>query len=879
MVVVSEAKRWVLVLLLLLGKCLTYERWGGRLRVGQGGFDPVFRLYATATPKASGTQGSSAPPPRESTDKNVGRGQGDARKKKTARFIHPQVFKMFQRAQYLMRNGDNVVAQKLLVRCLELNPFDSHSWLALARLEAKLGNYERAREIFSHSIARCPNNVHLLHAWGHLEQKHGDEAVARECWSKAMDLDPLNAYVCHALATLEQRHRNFERAKEVLQTVVKVKPTSALCVSLAELEQQMGFPEKAREVLRYGLAKCDSERSKVLLALAWLEEDSFGREKEAQQLMDEAMVVDGKNMRVFVAKASMELRMKKVEAARKTLRTAAQLEVESQDDGQHYTMWATLELEAGNVKEARRVLEEGSKRYPGDQFILQRWGALEMKYGAVSKARELFDRSVTIQPHAPTFVAWAILEDDEGRIAMQPTHRYNKFETVDDSDPDITDVPTLADPAIANLLAELTKNVERDKGEREGSRLQSSKSLLEPSSSKLFTSLGGHAILDTQLAVNISANEFAAAQLAKARQLLNIGMLVDPQHGPIYHAFGNMELRHGNITGAREVLMKGILNNSTDIESLYHAWGMLELKDNRRREAGEIFRRGIELGLRGNKEVDNGVSFLLHSLGMLEADNHRPEEAKKVFSTGVSLFPKHSQLLLGLAIAMMALGEHDAAREKFKAAVDADPYHAHAWQSWAIAEKQCGNLELAKILFRQGLKKVPHHGALWQAFGVLEMQQGNFDVARTLFSQSLQRCPGHAQSYQAWACLEVRMGNLIKAKALALEGIRRAPSHPALWTVAGLIEDKLGNHTKAKRLFETGIERFPGHGSLYKVLGEQYERQGAFLQAREVFHKGLSQDPYCAQVYHAAALLEARLGNLEVSVFNDFYDFTTLAPF
>ena len=33
----------------------------------------------------------------------------------------PQVFKMFQRAQYLMRNGDNVVAQRLLIRCLELN--------------------------------------------------------------------------------------------------------------------------------------------------------------------------------------------------------------------------------------------------------------------------------------------------------------------------------------------------------------------------------------------------------------------------------------------------------------------------------------------------------------------------------------------------------------------------------------------------------------------------------------------------------------------------------------------------------------------------------------------------------------------------------------
>lgn len=90
--------------------------------------------------------------------------------RKPQRFIHPQVFKMFHRAQFLIKNGDNAVAQRLLLRCLELNPFDSHSWLALARLEAKLGNIDRAREVFSESITRCPNNVHILHAWGHLEQ-------------------------------------------------------------------------------------------------------------------------------------------------------------------------------------------------------------------------------------------------------------------------------------------------------------------------------------------------------------------------------------------------------------------------------------------------------------------------------------------------------------------------------------------------------------------------------------------------------------------------------------------------------------------------------------------------------------------------------------
>lgn len=242
-----------------------------------------------------------------------------------------------------------------------------------------------------------------------------------------MDLDPLNAYVCHALSNLEKRIRNFDRARAVLEVVVKERPTSALCVSLAELERQLGSADRAREVLRHGLNKCDKERSKLLLALAWLEEDAFSNAAEARKLIEEAMKVDKNNVRVHVAKASMELRSGRINEARATLRQATALQSE---DGVHYTMWATLEIDSGNFREARVLLEEGSEKFPGDQFLLQRWGALESKFGSVKKARELFDRSIVIQPHAPTFVAWAILEEDQGILVSGSESRLDTNEMI-----------------------------------------------------------------------------------------------------------------------------------------------------------------------------------------------------------------------------------------------------------------------------------------------------------------------------------------------------------------------------------------------------------------------------------------------------------------
>lgn len=42
--------------------------------------------------------------------------------------------------------------------------------------------------------------------------------------------------------------------------------------------------------------------------------------------------------------------------------------------------------------------------------------------------------------------------------------------------------------------------------------------------------------------MEVTAQEFAHSQLLKARELFSAGMFTDPQHGPLYHAYGNMEM-------------------------------------------------------------------------------------------------------------------------------------------------------------------------------------------------------------------------------------------------------------------------------------------------------------------------------------------------
>lgn len=41
---------------------------------------------------------------------------------------------------------------------------------------------------------------------------------------------------------------------------------------------------------------------------------------------------------------------------------------------------------------------------------------------------------------------------------------------------------------------------------------------------------------------NLTSKGFYRQQLSYARFLFNLGLRADPRHGPLYHAYGNMEM-------------------------------------------------------------------------------------------------------------------------------------------------------------------------------------------------------------------------------------------------------------------------------------------------------------------------------------------------
>lgn len=63
------------------------------------------------------------------------------------------------------------------------------------------------------------------------------------------------------------------------------------------------------------------------------------------------------------------------------------------------------------------------------------------------------------------------------------------------------------------------------------------------------------------------------------------------------------------------------------------------------------------------------------------------------------------------------------------------------------------------------------------------------------------------------------------------------------------------------------------HGALYKVLGELLARHGEISNAELVFKQGIQRDPSYLPLYHACALFQGALGNIEVIFPNSYEEY------
>jgi len=298
---------------------------------------------------------------------------------------------MFQDAKKLERQGMWNEASNLYSKILGFSPKDSHSHLALARLEARRENKNpdicrdestRAQQVFRTGTIECPDSVHLWQAWAMYEDSKGHVDVARELFEEALKLDPRNPYVCHAFGLYYKKLGEIQKAMDLFGNALESDSTAALVCSLGEIFVGQDRLEDARLLYYDHLPKLRSEKDRieVYLAAAWLEERYFNDTERAMTQLSAALQLSPDNSLANVAMARLEGRINQrtgshnVATAKRLADACKDIEKRLQrpsdlSDGRVFNALAQIEVRARKFDKAREVLRRGMNIYPLDHNV------------------------------------------------------------------------------------------------------------------------------------------------------------------------------------------------------------------------------------------------------------------------------------------------------------------------------------------------------------------------------------------------------------------------------------------------------------------------------------------------------------------------------
>ena len=260
---------------------------------------------------------------------------------------------------------------------------------------------------------------------------------------------------------------------------------------------------------------------------------------------------------------------------------------------------------------------------------MQAAGKVEERVGNITGARDLYGMSLSIEPTAPTLVAYALLEL---RHPSSETTNYSSY------------VKQLFEEAL----------------------------LVDPPHGPAYNAYG--------------TVELRHGTVEEARGIFERGVHTKcADAASIYHGYAKMELSLGNVDAARDTLRKGLKEaqmNDIGMDSqhreraifLSHTLGMMELNSNRPKGALEVFTDGIDRF--GNS------SQLLLGAAHCEGKLGRQQKARELFERAVLIDPKHAQAWQAWGVMEMRAGNISTARKLFDCGIKSAPKHGALWQAY-----------------------------------------------------------------------------------------------------------------------------------------------------------------------------------------------------
>jgi tetratricopeptide (TPR) repeat protein len=496
----------------------------------------------------------------------------------------------------------NMVTRPILPGDASADAVLYETWGVIGR---SIGEYDKARQLFTKAERLDASRPSLWQAWGVLEERVANAAKARELFQKGIKIDPTHAPTWQAWGRLEQRQGNIIKARELLQQGIQTNPTDpVLLQTLALLEQRQGNSEKARVLFQQGT---EAEPTHAYTWQAWgLLEEKQSNIDRARELFQRGTEADPTHAYAWQAWGLLEEKQGNIDRARELFQKSTEADP---TDAHCWQAWGLLEQKQGNIDRSREFFQRGTEADPTDAHCWQAWGLLEEKQGNIDKARELFQRGTETAPaSAHCWQAWGLLEEKQGNI---------------DRARELFQRGTEAAPASAycwqawSLLEQEQGNIDRA---RELLQQGIENSPTEPALWRTLVRIGLH-----------QGNE-------KTWKLFQQVIAADPTNAQLWHVLALLEQRQGNIDKARELFQRCTEADPTDVY-IWHQWIMLEM----RQHQNFLYPQKIAEEALRYLERKQDRALILCDLARISIKLQDYDQADKLYKESLALNPQNEK--------------------------------------------------------------------------------------------------------------------------------------------------------------------------------------------------------------------------------------------
>ncbi|HEY7984721.1 MAG TPA: tetratricopeptide repeat protein [Ktedonobacterales bacterium] len=237
-------------------------------------------------------------------------------------------------------------------------------------------------------------------------------------------------------------------------------------------------------------------------------------------------------------------------------------------------------------------------------------------------------------------------------------------------------------------------------------------------------------------------------------------------------------------------------------------------------------------------------------------------DAEPLYHAAVSANPRHAGLRGDYAVALHAVGRHDAAARQFDEALrlaPSDPWlrFHHGLYYWRL-----GNLIEAEGELRAAAQHAPRSAGIRGTMAAFLLQRQRFEDARTELLAALNARPDIAALARLYGMVELRAGRLDQAARAFEEADRRGSGDTSFRMVYGDVLEQLGKLDAAAEQYRNAVRHEPDSGPAHVRYGAFLIRQGRFTDAERILTEATALATAEDAHLHLARLLllERRLG-------------------